>query len=199
MASKLQYWLFYSIGFTPWEGHAQSERLRELVEGETPLLAGKALDIGCGTGDTSIYLARHGWEVTAIDWVKRALGKAGAKIASAGVDARALHADVTKLDAYGIGDGYQLIVDNGCLHGLGDEDRDAYVRQITAVAAPNATLLLAGFAEDARRRGPRGYNRPEIERRFAKDWTVIGSAKDPAMSTRPNDPINVYELRRSDN
>jgi len=194
--NELKYRLFYWVGFTPWDGHALPARLRELVEGSPPLPAGKALDVGCGTGDTSIYLARHGWDVTGFDFVKTPLGKARAKTAAAGMPVRLLQADVTKLDSYGIGSGFQLIVDNGCLHGLSDEGRAAYVRQITAAAAPNATLLLAGFTERKRTRGPRGYDRPEIERRFAADWQLLGSWQDPAVSTRPDDPIFVYELRR---
>jgi cyclopropane fatty-acyl-phospholipid synthase-like methyltransferase len=194
--NELKYRLFYWFGFTPWEGHVLPARLRELVEESPPLAVGKALDVGCGTGDTSIYLARHGWDVTAFDFVQRALGKARAKFAAAGVQVRLQQADVTKLDSYGIGSGFQLIVDNGCLHGLSDKGRGAYVRQITAAAAPNATLLLAGFTERKRTRGPRGYDRPEIERRFAADWQLLGSWQDPAVSTRPDDPIFVYELRR---
>jgi 2-polyprenyl-3-methyl-5-hydroxy-6-metoxy-1,4-benzoquinol methylase len=38
-----------------------------------------ALDIGCGTGDSSIYLARHGWQVTGVDFVSAALAKARKK------------------------------------------------------------------------------------------------------------------------
>jgi 2-polyprenyl-3-methyl-5-hydroxy-6-metoxy-1,4-benzoquinol methylase len=193
---RLRYGLFYRIGFTPWDGHALPVRLRELVEGSPSLPVGKALDVGCGTGDTSIYLGRHGWDVTAFDFVKPPLDKARRKIAAAGLQVRLQQADVTKLDSYGIGGGFQLIVDNGCLHGLSDEGRAAYVRQITAVAAPHATLLLAGFSERKRTRGPRGYDRPEIERRFATDWRLLGSWQDPAVSTRPDDPIFVYELRR---
>jgi 2-polyprenyl-3-methyl-5-hydroxy-6-metoxy-1,4-benzoquinol methylase len=193
---RLKYGLFYRIGFTPWDGHALPARLRELVEGSPPLPAGKALDVGCGTGDTSIYLARHGWDVTGFDFVKTPLDKARAKTAAAGVRVRLQQADVTKLDSYGIGSGFQLIVDNGCLHGLSDEGRAGYVRQITTVASPNATLLMAGFSERSRTRGPRGYDRPEIERRFAADWQLLGSWRDPAVSTRPDDPIFVYELRR---
>jgi SAM-dependent methyltransferase len=194
--NELTYRLFYWVGFTPWDGHALPARLRELVEGSPGRPAGRALDVGCGTGDTSIYLARHGWDVTAFDFVERALARARAKIAAAGVQVRLQQADVTKLDSYGIGSGFQLIVDNGCLHGLSDEGRAGYVRQITAVAAPNATLLLAGFSERNRTRGPRGYDRPEIERRFAAGWQLMGCWQDPAVSTRPDDPIFVYELRR---
>ena len=73
--------------------------------------------------------------------------------------------------------------------------RDAYVRLVSTIAAPNATLLLAGFAEK-KRRGPRGYDRPEVERRFAAGWELLGHRKDPAISSRPDDPVYVYELRR---
>src|SRR6201999_2921755 len=104
--------IFYRLGFTPWDGHPIAQTLRELVEGndETPALpTGSALDLGCGTGDASIYLARHGWTVTGIDFVPKALEKARAKagIAKASVDF--VGADVTRLTQAGIGTGFELI------------------------------------------------------------------------------------------
>jgi hypothetical protein len=77
-------------------------------------------------GDSSIYLARHGWRVTGVDFVARAVDKASAKA-----------------DKVAVGSNFGLIVDNGCLHGMSAEDRDAYVREVTAVAA-DWTLLPAG-------------------------------------------------------
>jgi cyclopropane fatty-acyl-phospholipid synthase-like methyltransferase len=192
---RLTFGLFYRVGFTPWEGHALPVRLRELVEGPAALPTGQALDIGCGTGDTSVYLARHGWTVTAVDFVKVAVERARMKAAAAGVHVRTMQADVTRLASYDVGSGFQLMVDNGCLHGLSDEGRGAYVRQVSAIALPGATLLLAGFSERDRR-GPRGFDRPEVERRFASGWELLGSREDPAISKRPGDPIYVYELRR---
>lgn len=55
--------IFYRVGFTPWDGHAQVSSLPELIEGtaDTPALPpAAALDVGCGTGDSSVYLAQHG-------------------------------------------------------------------------------------------------------------------------------------------
>ena len=193
---RLLFGLFYRIGFTPWDGHALAARLRELVEGPAALPKGKALDVGCGTGDTSIYLARHGWNVTAIDFVNVAIEKARRKAAAAGVPVRLLQADVTRLGSYDIGSEFQLIADNGCLHGLSNEGRDAYVAQISAIAPRGAILILAGFTDRAARRGPRGFDRPEVERRFAPGWQLLGSWEDTAVSTDPSDPIHVYELRR---
>jgi SAM-dependent methyltransferase len=82
MASRhILFGVFYRIGFTPSDGHALGQSLRDLVKGtdDTPALAtGSALDVGCGTGDSSIYLSQHGWTVTAVDFVPQALDKAGA-------------------------------------------------------------------------------------------------------------------------
>jgi 2-polyprenyl-3-methyl-5-hydroxy-6-metoxy-1,4-benzoquinol methylase len=192
--NRLMFWLFYRVGTPPWEGHPLPERLRELIEGPSALPPGKALDVGCGTGDTSIYLARRGWDVTAFDFMNVALKRARAKAEAAAVSIRTMQADVTRLTPSEVGVGFHLIVDNGLLHGLSDAGRDAYVRLVSTIAAPNATLLLAGFAEK-KRRGPRGYDRPEVERRFAAGWELLGHRKDPAISSRPDDPVYVYELR----
>ena len=194
---RLMFGIMYRVGFTPWDGHALPSRLRDAVEGPAALTPRRALDIGCGTGDTSIYLARHGWDVTALDFVEAALKKARAKGAAAGANVRWVRGDVTALQQSGVQGQFQLLVDNGCLHGLPDEGRDAYVREVTAAAAPDAVMLLAGFREDPKRRGPRGFDPPEVERRFAGRWRLIHHAEEPAISIEEGDPIRVYELRRN--
>jgi len=40
------------------------------------LQTGSALDLACGTGRDSVYMAAHGWEVTGIDWLPDAIEKA---------------------------------------------------------------------------------------------------------------------------
>lgn len=188
--------LMYRIGFTPWDGHQLSARLRELVEGDAAIAAGKALDAGCGTGDTSIYLARHGWDVTGIDFVERALEKARLKGRQAGVDVRWLRGDVTRIGEYGIGEGFGLVTDNGLLHGLSDDARDAYVREISSLVADGGRLLILAFGV-RKRRGPRGIDRQEVERRFAGGWELLATGIDPAASNLADDPICFYDLRRS--
>jgi SAM-dependent methyltransferase len=192
---RLLFELFYRFGFTPWEGHKLPSAMTSLVEKPAAFPPGRALDIGCGTGDASIYLARHGWTVTAIDFVPAALNRARKKADAAGVNIRFLQADATKLTSYGLGDNFRLFVDNGCLHGLSDDGRDSYVRAVTTMAAPGARLILAGFLE-GKRRGPRGFNQAEVEKRFAPQWELLSSGVDQAVSNDPGDPIAVYHLRR---
>ncbi len=44
-----------------------------LAQTAAKLKAGKALDLACGTGRNSIWLAEHGWQVTAVDGSRAAM------------------------------------------------------------------------------------------------------------------------------
>src|ERR1700761_2939029 len=192
MASKQTLFrLFYRLGFTPWDGHPIAKNLQDLV---TELPAGKALDLGCGTGDSSIYLAQHGWKVTGVDYVPRALDKARAKAAATKASVDFVRADVTHLSQAGVGADFQLIVDNGCLHNMSDGDRDAYVREVSAVAAPGARLLIVAFLPGGRF-GVRGVDPAEMERRFAPAWTLLSAGHERELD-REKTPARYYLFQR---
>ncbi len=175
MASRhVLFRIFYRLGFTPWDGHPIATSLQQLVAELPP---GIALDVGCGTGDTSIYLAQHGWQVTGVDFVPQAVGKARAKAEAAGVSVDFRRADATRLTAEGVGTGFDLIVDNGCLHGMSDDDRTDYAREVTAVAAPEARLLLVEFTPGGSFAVP-GIAQEEIERRFTPAWSLAASGTE---------------------
>jgi len=192
---RLFFEIAYRIGFAPWDGHKLPSTLTAVVEGPARVPPGRALDVGCGTGDISIYLARHGWDVTAIDFATPALARARRKSAAAGVDVRFLQADATKLQAYDLGAGFTLVNDSGCMHGFTDEGRDAYVRALTAMVPSGGRLVLAAFQE-RKRRGPRGISQEEVVRRFSADWELLSATVHPDISNDPADPIASYDLRR---
>jgi SAM-dependent methyltransferase len=196
MASKhTLFRVFYRIGFTPWDGHPIAQNLQDLVEGtstESALPAGAALDLGCGTGDSSIYLAQHGWKVTGVDFVTKALDKARAKAGNIPIDF--VQADVTHLSQTGFGTNFSLIVDNGCLHNMSDADRDAYVREVSAVAANDARLLIVAFLPGGRF-GVRGIEPAEMERRFAAGWTLLSAGTERELD-REQTPARYYLFQR---
>jgi SAM-dependent methyltransferase len=189
--------VFYRFGFTPWDGHPLARSLRDLIEGNggRPLTPGRALDLGCGTGNNSIYLAQQGWQVSGIDFVPKALDQARAKAAVAGVEVKFLHADVTRLSSQGVGTGFPMIVDNGCLHGMSHPDRDAYAREVTAVAAPEALLLIVGFIPGASFGVP-GIRQSEVERRFAGTWTMLSAGDERELDHNGRNPARHYLLQR---
>ena len=189
---------FYRLGFTPWDGHPVARSLRDLIEGNgasSRLPAATALDIGCGTGDNSIYLAKHGWQVTGVDFVAKAVDKARAKAAANDVGINFLHADATRFSSEGVGTNFALIVDNGCLHGMSDEDRDAYVREVAAVAAPDARLLIVAFIPGGSFGVP-GIAPADVERRFSADWTLLSSGDEPELDHNGKNPVRHYHFQR---
>jgi 2-polyprenyl-3-methyl-5-hydroxy-6-metoxy-1,4-benzoquinol methylase len=173
--------VLYRLGFTPWDGHPMSTTLAALVEGDGALAAGPALDIGCGTGDNSIYLAKHGWRVTGVDYVAKPLEAARAKARAAGVTVDFRQADATQLESAGVGTGFTLIVDSGCLHGMSAEDRDAYVRGVESVIAPGGRLLVIAFTPGGSFGVP-GISPDEVTRRFGDGWTAISSGPESELS-----------------
>jgi SAM-dependent methyltransferase len=100
----------------------------------------RALDLGCGTGDNAIELARRGFDVTAIDIAPRPLERAHQKAETAGVRVDFRLAEVTSLPA---SEGpFDLIVDRGLLMSLfGRRARRAYVQAIRQHASTTAAVF----------------------------------------------------------
>lgn len=201
----MNYGFAYAIGFKPWE---EAERMPlfvgkidELFEaeenGHRPPF-GPALDLGCGAGIWGIRLAKRGWRVTGVDNARKALRRARDRVRAEGVEVRIVDGDVTRLRAAGIGDGYRLVLDTGTFHGLPEAERAAMGREVDAIAAPDATVLL--LAWNPRRRGPfpRGVSQSEIEAAFP-GWKAeeVGATHFP-----PPAPLraeeNWYRLRRDE-
>ena len=74
----------YESGNTPWDAGQPDFNLIETVT-KNPILSCKALDVGCGTGDNSIWLAQNGFQVIGTDISDIAIEKAKEKAFKAGV------------------------------------------------------------------------------------------------------------------
>ncbi|MGW2256863.1 class I SAM-dependent methyltransferase [Streptomyces sp. NPDC001780] len=66
-------------------GNPPNPYLAREVSGLTP---GTALDAGCGAGAEAIWLASHGWDVTAADISSEALARAARRAAASGASER---------------------------------------------------------------------------------------------------------------
>ena len=173
---SLRYRLLYRLGITPWERDEVPPQLRAVVgEWQRP---GRALDLGCGTGRDAVYLAGEGWTVTGVDGVPAALGEARERAVTAGAEVDWVEGDVTRLGELGLREGYDLVLDRGCFHGLSDGDRDACASGVNAVAAPGASLLIFAFAPGFHGPAPRGISAEEIVARFGPEWELVSSERD---------------------
>jgi ubiquinone/menaquinone biosynthesis C-methylase UbiE len=72
---KAFYDLWYRFGTPPWVGNARPELVEMVQTGD--LLPGRAIDLGCGEGDNAIFLAEHGFQVTAVDFAPQPLPRRG--------------------------------------------------------------------------------------------------------------------------
>jgi SAM-dependent methyltransferase len=200
------YTMSYAVGFHPWEDLADhrpfANALLALVEqeeaGREPPF-GEALDLGCGSATWGVQLSARGWHVTGVDNVARALARAEDRIREAGVEMRLVNGDVTRLRASGVGSGYDLVVDTGTFHGLTPEQRLEVGREVTAIASPEATVVLDCFSPRKRGPLPRGCTRADVEAAFPS-WEVaevVDADTDPDRISRMLRFDEVfYRLRR---
>ena len=203
----MNYRLAYAIGFHPWEDLADhppfADKLLELVAREENRPGppyGRALDLGTGSAVWGVWLARRGWDVTGIDIIEKALRRAQRRADEAGAQVRLVQGEVTALREAGLGSGFGLLLDTGTFHGLSDADREAMGREVSAVAAEDATLILDCFAP--RRRGPlpRGASRADIERAFP-GWAItdieMADTEPDALARLMRFDERFYRLRRN--
>ncbi|WP_217702785.1 class I SAM-dependent methyltransferase [Nocardioides guangzhouensis] len=188
----------YAVGFHPWEDLAAhrpfAEALLALVEQEEdgrPPPYGRALDLGCGSGTWGVKLAARGWSVTGVDNVAKALGRARHRIHEAGVEMRLVQGDVTRLLESDVGPGYDLVLDTGTFHGLTPAQRRDMGREVDAISAADATVVLDCFSPRKRGPLPRGCTREDVEEAFP-GWEVV------AVVDADTDPDPISRILRFD-
>jgi SAM-dependent methyltransferase len=169
MSSEQEHWdNRYVQGDTPWDtGQSSSELVRVLDEEHITPCA--AIDLGCGTGTNAIYLASHGFDVTAADISPTAIDRCRMRRATTDVRIRCLQADL--LDPpEDIGGPYSFFFDRGCYHVLRLVNVQAYFRTLERILAPSAVgLVLTGNAKEPMEHGPK----PVTEEEFRADWEKL--------------------------
>ncbi len=193
------YRFMYRLGFHPWDQTPGPAILGPVVEGPNGLPPDRALDVGCGTGRDAVYLAKHGWQVTAVDFVEGALMKARERAAQHHVDVQWITGDASDLGGLGLEPGFTLLYDIGCLHGLPEPSRAGEIAGLTELAAPGGTLILLAFRRGRRVVLPRGMEEEEVIDLVGDAWELKSTEllDDPGMPApirraRPT----VYRLSR---
>ena len=192
---SLIYQVLYRVGFLPWESDEVPVELRALTEGAAALPPSRALDLGCGTGTHAVYLASHGWQVTAIDNVERALRRARDRAAAQNVTVDWINGDVSVLSQIGLAPTFTLVFDRGCYHGLDDRRRQGYADAVTKLTEPGATLLMWAMAPNRMPLEPAGTDAAELTARF-KGWKLPGPDQRHERDSLSGQANGWYRLTR---
>jgi 2-polyprenyl-3-methyl-5-hydroxy-6-metoxy-1,4-benzoquinol methylase len=114
---------------------------RHIMEVAGDLQPGTAIDLGCGTGQNSIWLAQQGWIVTGLDIAADAIAGAREAAATAGVE---VDFSVADLREWQPDTTYDLVVSTYALPARGPGRRQA-LQAAAAAVAPGGTFLCSEF------------------------------------------------------
>ena len=188
-------------GHKLWSGEPNGA----LVAGIAHLNPGTALDVGCGEGADAIWLARHGWVVTAVDISSVAIDRGREAGDATGVSVHWVCADLPS-EPLPAGPFDLVSVMYPAIRHTPDDDA---IRAILSAVAPGGTLLFVHHSFDGhhghRPAGfdPADYVRPaDIEHHLRDGWAIeVNGERDrirPAGSPGPDVPDVVLRARRSD-
>lgn len=134
-------------------------------------LAGSVLDLGCGTGENALELARRGLEVWGLDATPAALAMAEEKRTARGLSATFVHGDALDLSA--LHRSFDTVLDCGLYHVLEDEERRSYRRSVDLVLRSGGRFLMLGLATNTSGRGPRGYSIDDVRAGFGDGYEEV--------------------------
>jgi SAM-dependent methyltransferase len=152
----------------PWAHEEPTLFLAEICERRKP---GRALDIGCGAGTDSVYLARKGWDVTSLDFMPKALEFTQSRAREAGVTVRPVEADITE---WAVPEPFDLVLDHGLLHNMDPVRYPAYRERVLQSIADDGDFVLLHWhprypGQPSGRMGPLRVSREDILKFFAPD------------------------------
>lgn len=184
----------------PW---AHAEPLMFLAEICSRRKPGKALDIGCGAGTDSVFLATQGWDVTSLDFVPKALEFTEQRAKEAGVSVTPVEADITQWQPPAQ---FDLIVDHGLLHNMDPVRFPAYRECVLKALAPDGEFVLLHWHPRFENQpdgemGPTRRDRDEIKAFFAPElqerWFAREELESQATRVGGGTTQAVYWFRRN--
>lgn len=152
----------------PWYRAEPPELLVKALDQRTA--PGRALDVGCGAGTYSFYMAERGYDVTGVDMVPKAIDMLRQGATQRRLAIHAVQADILSWTDEAP---FDVILDVGCLHSLSAGLRAAYRRQLLRWLAPGGDFILIHCGRrgwwDAWPIGPSRVSRDDITALFAPE------------------------------
>jgi ubiquinone/menaquinone biosynthesis C-methylase UbiE len=164
-----------------WKDSKPTELAVELVKKEIVKKGTHILDLGCGFGRNSNYLAGRGAVVDAIDIDEEGLNEARKR-------AEEMHVNVNyikvRADSLPFSDSsFDVVLDGGCTHMCNKEVQDKVVREIFRVLKKGGYLQYFGFSKEhpVFKRKPQSSqfrDLEDIEKQYGEYFEILEVRKD---------------------
>ena len=200
---------FYQHQSPPWVIDEPQPAIVALAD--AGLIQGRVLDVGCGTGEHTIYLTRLGHDVLGVDGAPTAIDIARRHAAERGVQARFVVGDAFDLSAiHSDGPLFDTVLDSALFHVFDDADRQRYVHSLGRVIRRGGLVHVLALSDAGRGFGPAVTAR-ELLDAFGAGWSVEdltattyrglvtevhAEALGEAIGTRVDEPAHLLRVRR---
>jgi SAM-dependent methyltransferase len=158
-------------GTPTWDiGRPQGAVVRLATAG---LINGPVLDVGCGTGENSLYLAALGQDVVGIDFAHAAVDKAliRAKQQASGGTVDFLVWDALRVAE--LGRTFKTAIDVGLFHCLQPDQRTTYAASLHDALVPGGrAFVLCWSARNPLGYGPERIRKSDLRASFRSGWSI---------------------------
>jgi SAM-dependent methyltransferase len=153
-----------------WHSEEPSQFLVKAIQERKQ--SGNALDLGCGAGVFSVYMAKAGQQVTGLDFIPKALELARELAKENDVQVNWMQADLLNWNPQVK---FDILLDSGCLHTISKKNK--FKSKIINWLAPGGDFILGHFGRrdffDWRPVGPIRRSKNELEKLFAPELRLI--------------------------
>ncbi len=161
----------YTCGPAPWDIGTPQPSVVQL--GSKGAFTGAVLDVGCGTGENTLYVASLGLSVLGVDVAETAVAMARKKACDRGLNVEFVAADAFELQH--LGRMFETVLDCGLFHTFDAEEQARYVASLAAITQHDGTVFVLCFRNDGPDTGPHPIAQEQLRAAFNSSarWNVV--------------------------
>ena len=158
----------YQAGTTPWDLGCPAPPLATFLNSNYKVKPGSILVLGCGSGHDCMLFARHGFQVTGIDFAPSAIRATNEKFSQAGIAGTSgflLERDIFDIHEY---DHYfDYVLEHSCFNSIHPSRRRTYAWTVHDLLKPGGKLIGLWWTVDRPGGPPFGVLKEELFELFS--------------------------------